>query len=404
MFASDTSLGHSGKTDSGRTVALTFPENEYRRRLQRTGQKLCDSGLAALLVFAQESHLYLTGFDTAGYVFFQCGIITPDGKAVALLTRRPDQSQALRASLYENVHIWYNANDADPAADLAAILKELGLEGKRLGVELATYGLTGFNWESVRKTLGSHFTLEDGSAIVREQRLIKSEAELGLVRRSAQLADDAVEAMIRSVQPGVLDSSITAAGVTAMLNGGGDMPAAGPMVNTGPRAIYGRGFGSARHLENVDQIVLELAASYRRYNVCTEHTVTIGAVPPKQKHMHAATVEALEKVLQAARPGEPIGRLDDIHRSTLDHFGYERARFSACGYSLGATFRPSWMDAPPMIYSGNPILLEPGMVLFVHIMLGDAESGLAAGVGETFVIRDGEPERLSRIRPALHRI
>ncbi len=55
-----------------------------------------------------------------------------------------------------------------------------------------------------------------------------------------------------------------------------------------------------------------------------------------------------------------------------------------------------------MIYSGNPLVMLPGMVFFVHIMVPDASTGLAAGVGQTFVIRDGPAELLSRIPLILH--
>ncbi|MBB2197115.1 MAG: Xaa-Pro peptidase family protein [Gluconacetobacter sp.] len=400
----DSAYAYTGHTVSGREVTLGFEAEEYSRRLARTGHMLRERGLGALLVFAQESHLYLTGFDTAGYVFFQCGVITADGRAAMLLTRRPDQAQALAASLYEDVVIWYNAVDENPAADLKRLLDGLGLAGERIGVELATYGLTGANWERVRTEVGSHFLLEDASDIVRTQRLRKSPAELALVRRAAALADDAVAAMVEAVQPGVPDSLLTAEGMRAMLLGGGDMPAGGPMVNSGPRATFGRGFRGSRLLTPRDQIIVELAASYHRYNVCIEHTIVIGSPSAAQERMHACVIEGLTKVMDAARAGTPIGHLDDVHRATLDRGGYHTARFSACGYSLGATYRPTWMDAPPMIYSGNPLLLEAGMVLFVHIMLGDTDTGNAAGVGETFVITEsGPPERLSRITPQLFR-
>ena len=74
----------------------------------------------------------------------------------------------------------------------------------------------------------------------------------------------------------------------------------------------------------------------------------------------------------------------------------------ACGYSLGATFRPTWMDVPPMIYSGNPLVMEPGMVFFVHIMIPDTRTGLAAGVGQTFIIGNDAAESLSQIPLELH--
>jgi Xaa-Pro dipeptidase len=46
--------------------------------------------------------------------------------------------------------------------------------------------------------------------------------------------------------------------------------------------------------------------------------------------------------------------------------------------------------------------MQPGMVFFVHIMVPDASTGLAAGVGQTFVVRDGPAEPLSRIPLLLH--
>ncbi|HWK46883.1 MAG TPA: Xaa-Pro peptidase family protein [Stellaceae bacterium] len=391
-------------TAADRPVTLRFPREEHDARIAATRALLREEGLDALLVFAQESHLYLTGYDTAGYVFFQCGMVTAAAGPLLLLTRRPDLAQALDASLYDDVQLWFNAEGADPARDVARMLADLGLldSGQRLGIELATYGLTAANFELLRAALRGRCELVDASHVVRGLRLVKSPAELVYVRRAAALADNAVLAMIGAARPGALDSSITAAGVTAMLEGGGDMPAGGPLVNSGPRAIYGRGIGGARRLTRDDQIVVELGASYCRYNCCIEHSIVLGAVNPAQQRMFDVAADALSRVIDAARPGTPIGALDDIHRAVLDKGGYARARFSACGYSLGATFRPTWMDVPPMIYSGNPLPLRSGMVLFCHIMIGDGETGLAAGVGQSFVITEAAPENLSTLPVVLN--
>ena len=387
----------------GRPVSLRFAKAEYDARLARARASLRREGLDALLVFAPESHYYLTGYDSAGYVFFQCGVITADDSdPTILLTRRPDRAQARDASLYDDIRIWYNAEGVNPAAELKDILAALKLGGARIGIELATYGLTGANYELVRQTLGGWCTLSDASHLVRTLRLIKSPAEIAFVRHSARLADAAIEAMVAATRPGVLDSAVTAAGVAAMLEGGGDMPAGGPLVNSGRRAIYGRGIGGARRLEPDDQMMLELGASYGRYNVCIEHTVILGAEKPRQRFMFDTAKAALQEITEAARPGRPIGELDEVHRRVLDGAGFAQHRFAACGYSLGATFRPTWMDVPPMIYSGNPLALQPGMVLFPHVMLGDAETSLAAGVGYTVLITDAGAEVLSQLPLVLH--
>ncbi|WP_323040178.1 Xaa-Pro peptidase family protein [Gemmobacter sp.] len=382
----DLAREYAGTTRSGRSVALRFAEGEYRVRLARTRALLRARGLDALLVFAQESHFYLTGFDTAGYAFFQVGIVTADDGPTTVLTRTPDKRQAETNSLYDEVRIWLNAEDANPAVDLRGILAEKGLQGSKVGVEFATYGLTAANGRMVDSALAGFCTLEDASDIVRGQRLVKSPAELDLVRAAGELADAATMAAIDTAKPGVFDTALSGAAVTAMLAGGGDLPSGGPLVNVGPRALFGRGIGGARRIAEQDQVLIELAGSACRYHVVIEHTVAVGTVDPRQERQMAVAIEALERIKQAAVPGERLGTLDDIHRATLDGAGFAHARYAACGYALGCTFKPTWMDVPPMIYTGNPLVLEPGMVFFVHIMIPDTTTGLVAGVGQTFAI------------------
>src|SRR5690242_17014934 len=122
-------------------MALHFERSEYLARLERARTKLREKNLAALLIFAQESHYYLTGFDTGGVVFFQCEVLAEDDRPVTLLTRLPDREQARRTSIIEDIRIWYDTEGADPTNDLKSIRAEQGLKGARVGIELATFGL-----------------------------------------------------------------------------------------------------------------------------------------------------------------------------------------------------------------------------------------------------------------------
>ena len=45
------------------------------------------------------------------------------------------------------------------------------------------------------------------------------------------------------------------------------------------------------------------------------------------------------------RPGHTAGDVFDAHARVIDEHGMEGHRLNACGYSLGAKFTPSWMDA-----------------------------------------------------------
>ena len=380
-------------------MALHFERREFEERMARARAALREDDLAALLIFAQESHYYLTGFDSAGFVFFQCAILTADDRPITLLTRRPDLEQARRTSIIEDIRIWYDLEGADPARDLKAILEEKGLQGNRVGIELNTFGLTGFNHERVRRRLDGWCELVDSSDLVRGLRVIKSPTELAYMRRAAELADDALVTMVSAARPGAFEGSIAAAGAKVILEGGGDPPPSGPVLGSGDRALLVRSATGYRHLDAVDQLTLEFAASYRYYCACLMRTVAIGKGNQRQRAMFEATRDALAAMTEAVRPGRPLGEIDEAHRRVFDVAGYGASRLAACGYSLGATFRPSWMDVPPMIYFGNPMPARAGMVLFLHAILVDAAHNLAMSLGYTIVVTAQGCKVLSRLAP-----
>ncbi len=380
-------------------MALHFDRAEFESRIVAARKALAAERLDALLLFAQESLYYLTGFDTSGFVFFQSAVLTRDEGPITLLTRRPDLEQARRTSIIEDIRLWYDTEGNDPSRELFEILAEKGLKGARIGVELRTFGLTADKYELVRKRLEGWCELVDASHVVRTLRLVKSPAEIAYVRRAAELADQSLEAMLATARPGAFEGDIAAAGAVPILSGGGDPPPSGPVLGSGDRALLIRSATGFRHLDPIDQLTLEFAGSYRHYCACLMRTVAIGKGNPAQREMFDVTREALEAMTRAARPGRPLGEIDDAHRRVYDAAGYGHARMSACGYSLGALYRPTWMDVPPMLYSGNTTPAASGMVLFLHAILIDASKNLAMSLGHTIVLTSTGAEVLSRLSP-----
>ncbi len=375
--------------------ALPFSRQEHLDRQARLRLQLRDAGLDAIIVFAQESHYWLTGYDTGGFVFFQCAVVTADEQPIVLLTRRPDLIQARITSTIEDIRIWWDAEDADPSLELRGILAELGLRGKRVAIELNTHGLTGWNLWRVQNALEGFCALADDRNLIRRLRLIKSPAEIEYTRKAAEILDRSLTAVISAARPGVLDSELKAEYLRSTLADGADMPPNAPLFNSGYRATYGRGVSEPRRIEQNDQLLVEYPVAYRRYNVKTEWTILFGDPDPRQLRMYEAARSTLERMTEIARPGCTLGEIFDMHAKGLDSAGFSAHRYGATGYAVGCTFSPTSMDVPPMIYSGNPMPCEPGMTLFYHVMLGDAEAGLGMGVGHTLLITDGDPEVLT---------
>lgn len=387
---------------SGTTTALAgphlpFTRAEHEARQARLRAVLRERRFDAILVFAQESHYWLTGYDTGGYVFFQCAIVTADDRPIILLTRRPDLLQARQTSTIEDIRIWWDAEEANPANDLKAVLQELGLARGRIAVELNTHGLTGWNLWRLQTTLQGFCTLDDDRHLIRFLRLVKSPAEISYMRQASHLLDRSLDAVIMAARPGVLDAVLKAEYLRVVLEGGGDMPPNAPLFNSGPRAVYGRGVSAPRMIEAVDQILVEYPVAYRRYCAKTEWTILFGRCTDRQRHMYDTARTTLTRMTQMARPGTTLGEIFDVHAGCLDAGGFRAHRYGATGYSVGCTFAPTSMDVPPMIYSDNPLRCEPGMTLFYHVMIGDSDTGYAMGVGHTLLVTEGMPEVLTAL-------
>jgi Xaa-Pro dipeptidase len=375
-------------------MILHFTTEELAGRRARACAAMSEAGLDALLMFRQESMYYLTGYDTFGYVFFQCLVMTADGR-LTLLTRSADLRQAWETSTVEDVRIWVDGPDAEPAVELRAILDELGLAGGRLGVEYDAYGLTAMNGRRLEAALAGFAALEDASLLVSRLRVVKSAAELAYVRRAAELADAAYDEAARLAAPGAFEGDILAAMHGAIFRGGGDDPANEFIIGSGRGALLCRYRTGRRSLDPQDQLTLEWAGTYRHYHAAMFRTLLTGKPSARQREMHAVAHEALLAVEAALRPGGRVGDGFAAHAEVLDRAGYRAHRLNACGYSLGTTFAPNWMDWP-MLYRDNPVEVAPRMVFFCHMLIFDSEAGLAMTLGRTSVIGEAGAEPLSR--------
>ena len=376
-------------------MAIHFTKEEFSIRKSKVIAELKKQNLDALLMFKQESMYWLTGYDTFGYVFFQSLILTSKGNLI-LLTRTPDLRQAQNTSIIEDIRIWVDKEKSDPFNELKNILNELNLKKSNLGVEYEAYGLTGRNAIRLNDSLKNFTTLHDKSELVSKLRLIKSDREITYIKKAAELADKALDEVWKNAKSGISEGKILAEMQKVIFEGGGDYPANEFIIGSGHNALLCRYQAEKRILSNPDQLTIEWAGTYKHYHSAMFRTIPISKADPKHYKMHKACLEALTKCEKILVPGNTVGEVFDVHAETFDDLGYKKSRMNACGYSLGATFSPNWMDVPPMIFADNPLILKPGMVFFMHMILMDSENQLAMNLGETYLIIEKGNERLGK--------
>ena len=372
-------------------MALHFTKDELAARRRRACEEMARQRWDGLVIFRQESMYYLTGYDTSGYSMFQGMYLGADGK-LALCTRSADLRQAQLTSVIEDVRIWRDREGATGAEDLRDMLESYGCRGKRLGVEYHAYGLTAQRGKWVDAALAGFCTTEDASDLVRLLRLVKSPAELVYVRKAGQLADEALAVASRLTVPGAAIGAVYGEMLKVILAGDGDPSASRWPMGGGQEALLVRYHTGHGTVAKNDQVTFEFASAYRHYHAALMHVSLTGTVDPRQRDMFAACAEALQACEEALRPGRTVGEVFDVHARSLTRAGYQGHFLHACGYTLGATYPPTWMDWP-MLYTGNPQVLAPGMVFFMHMILLNSETGLSMSLGETSIVteRGSEP-------------
>ena len=375
-------------------MALHFSKEEFQKRKLNVLKSMKEQKLDALLMFRQESMYWLTGYDTFGYVFFQTLVLDQKGNII-LLTRAPDLRQAQNTSNIEDIRIWVDKDGSNPTDDLKTILEELSLKGKKIGIEYEAYGMTGRNALRLNKSLENYSEVEDQSELITKHRVIKSKEEIVYVKKAAYLADKALDEAWKYTKAGTSEAKILAEMQRVVLEGGGDYPANEYIIGSGHNALLCRYQAEKRSLSNEDQLSIEWAGTYKHYHSAMFRTIPIGKADPKHIKMHEACVEALTNCEKKLIPNNTAGEVFDIHQKTFDNLGYKNARMNACGYSLGSTFSPNWMDWP-MLYTGNPYVIQPGNVFFMHMILMDSVNELAMNLGETYLVTENGNERLGK--------
>lgn len=379
----------------GGSMPIHFTREEFHERQRRACQKMSEANLDGLLIFRQESMYYLTGYDTSGYSMFQGLYLGADG-ALALLTRSADQRQSRLTSVIDDIRIWTDREGANPALELRDLLADYGCRGKRIGVEYHAYGLTAQRGKMVDTAFDGFCELVDASDLVRLLRLVKSPAELAYLREAGRLTDEALGVSRRMTVPGADVGAIYGEMMNTVMRGDGDPSASRWPMGAGRDALFARYHTGHGRVAADDQVLFEIAGAYRHYHAALMYVILTGKVAPRHREMFKACAEALQACEEAVRPGNTVGHIFDVHSRTLTTAGYAGHFLNACGYTMGATYPPTWMDWP-MIYAGEPQILAPNMAFFLHMVLLDSDTGLSMSLGETVVVTETGCEAVSHV-------
>ena len=368
-----------------------FSREEFSQRQQKTRKHLQNLELDGLLLFKIEDMYWLTGYESDGFCIFGSMFIGTDG-ALTHLARPADLGNLSYSSICEDVRISPDTENSTRAEHIKDMLRSLGMEGKKIGIQVDTMGLTPRLFLEISEILDGWCELTVAPDFIRILRLVKSPQELNYFRKAGEVMDIVMDKVIEATYPGAFEGDIYATFYDTLFRLDADLPAHIPPLGSGESALNLRYTTKRKNVSENDQVTLELGLAYRHYHVACMGVVLTGPeINKRHLKMHKTSVTALDEVQAALRPGTTVGELFDIYKETLEEHGEHDAVLTVAGYTMGAMWPPTWMEEP-MIFEGNPLVLEENMTFFTHMILNDRETGLSMAVGETAIVTKDAPE------------
>ena len=265
--------------------------------------------------------------------------------------------------------------------DLGALMAEKLQPGCRVGVEST------FPYYAAQLLLGrcrpaEVVVIDD---LVNRLRLIKSPAEIERIRRSTQIIDQTVLELADTLRLGMTRLDLIRQAKAGMLRNGADgvdhvTVAFGP---ANPEVALGE------ILEANQIVTLDLGAVYAGYVSDNRRLAYTGIVPQPLKDLHAKLCGIVAEMGRALRPGKTFAELHAYAGELYSRAGVDPL-FLHAGHSLGLQVDERW------ILGDDPTILEAGMVLNIELYSASDE-GVMIGDEETYVVSDGEPQRLSSL-------
>ena len=370
---------------------IHFSREEFSKRQKKTRKLLQELELDGLLIFKIEDMYWLTGYESDGFCIFSSMFIGTDGD-LTHLARPADLGNLSYSSICEDIRISPDTEGSTRAKHIKDMLRSLGMEGKKIGIQVDTMGLTPRLFLETKEILDGWCNLIVAPDFIRVLRLVKSPQELAYFRKAGEIMDIVMNKVIEVTYPGAFEGDIYATFYDTLFRLDADLPAHIPPFGSGDSALNLRYTTKRKNVSENDQVTLELGLGYRHYHVACMGVVLTGPeINDRHLKMHKTSVIALDAVQAALRPGTTVGELFDIYKATLEEHNEHDAVLTVAGYTMGAMWPPTWMEEP-LIFEGNPLVLEENMTFFTHMILNDRETGLSMAVGETAIITTGAPE------------
>ncbi len=335
------------------------------------------------------------------FFYYLTGFREPESVLVILLGRKPKTILFCRDKNVER-EIWdgfrygpaaaaqaFGIDAAYSIESLDEMLPSLMANQARIHTPLGVEG----NWDSrlavwlnmvraqSRTVATAPNEVHDLRAAVAEQRLIKDEHEISLMRRAAVISANAHRRAMRVARPGMYEFEAEAELLHEFIKNGARQPAYGSIVATGANACILHYSQNNALIKTGDLMLIDAGCEYESYAADITRTFPVsGKFSGPQRAIYELVLESQLASIKAVKPGAEFNKYHNVATkvlaqglidlklckgtldSVLERETYKQFYMHRTGHWLGLDVH----DAGSYKLAGKSVKLQAGMVLTVE--------------------------------------
>jgi Xaa-Pro aminopeptidase len=379
------------------TVQRKISEAEHRHRCDALLTQIRAQKLTGVVLFDRDYILYYAGFAFVPTERPMAFVMNSKGER-ALFVPRLEVEHARANALIDRVDNYDEyPSTRHPMQVFKDALAEMGLKESRLGADSDGYPwIFGYRGPALSEITGGQVL--PIRAIIEDQMMIKSPAEIALIRESIRWGNLAHMLLQRYTVVGATETEVSqrasVEATRAMLDAIGpiyraqnpfdDSASAGYRGQIGRNSAIPHTLGNNIVFQAGDVLVTGASAPVWGYVSELERTMIIGQPSDEQRHFFDHMLALQDVALAAMQPGKPCSVVEDAVQAYYEKHDLTAYRKHHVGHCIGLRYHEG-----PFLDRGDQTIMEPGMVFTVEPGLYSANLGGFRHSDSVLITEDG---------------
>ncbi len=318
---------------------------EIAGRLKRLRTFLKQNGTCAILITNPHNRRYLSGFDGTS------GVLLIGQEQAILVTDFRYLEQAKTQASQFTVQRWRE----DLFSELAPVVKDAGWEKIAFESKHVVY----HNYREMEQKIPAE--LKPYEDTVEKLRIIKSEAELAILRDGAKMLDSAFEHICDIIKPGMQEKELALETEMYLRRKGAEEPSFRFIVASGIRGAMPHGTASSKEMERGELVTIDFGGVFNGYATDMTRTVSLGEPGERCREIYSMVLKSQYAARESLKPGMKCSDADAVARDIFEQDGYGQYFGHGLGHGVGLETHEQ-----PTLNPRSKTILEPGMVVTVE--------------------------------------